>query len=667
MALEGIPVVTGTTAFPNANRDTAAPNPAVPEMIEGTTALVKDIFEHNLDAADALTAGALATIAALANAKLPPALPDPPAPPSIVTTVDGAIDFSVPSATSLGSVTTDALAAFVPEDVVIPDITPPADYVPVVEAIANIEPPALNLPNITAPPGLNLQIDTPTAPVDTIGPEPILLELEIPVLNMPALPLFNDTAPTFGVAPPSPFINWTEPTYTSTVSDAVKAVLLAMLVGGTGLTATVENAIWERERAREEVTTARAINEMVETWSARNFSLPQGPLEGARLALIDDRDLKVNGVSRDIAVKQADLEQKNREFAVEKGIAYEQLFTTLYMSIVDRNFQIAKFGVETAIQIYNAQVTAFGVEQAIFTQKIALYTAQLQGVFAYLKAFEALVSVEKAKADMNVAKVQAYGEKVKVYNSRVEAFKALIQAQQAKADLQKAVMDGYRAEIEGKVALVNGERAKMDAYVARMQGETARAGLEESHSRAYVAQVSGFAAKNDVLFKRVDAQISKNRNLVDYAVANVQRLNGIHSTELGLIQANLAAFQGSVSAALASSQVQRERLSFNRESQTQIANLLIERYRVATSQWTTRAQEIIQMATINAESLRAAGQIGSNLAAGMMAGIHAAVGLTAGASSSDSNQTSSSNQTSQSKIDSTSNSYQVLHQFSHRV
>lgn len=668
MALEGIPTTsTGSLAFPNANRDVEH-DPTIPGMIDSTSDMVEGIFEDNRARADDLTTKALETIEALKNNPFPADLPDPPAAPAIITRVDGSIGVDSEPAPNLGAFTDVTIDNLAIEDIVIPDISSTIpEYVPAVTALSIPEPPTLNLPSIPEPPIVDIEVEIPAAPSPSYGTEPVLLELEIPPYTAPTIPLFNDTAPEFVAVVPEPVIQWVEPEYASEIKDAVKAVLDTMLAGGTGLASEVEQAIHERNRAREDAGTQRAIAEAYDEFSARGFDNPQGPLDKKITALRDDRDLKVNGGSRDIAISQAELEQKNRQFAVTAGLDYERIFTGVFLAIVDRNFQIAKFGVETAVQIFNMQVAAFNVEQAVFGQKITLYRAQLEGVFTYLKAFEALVSVEKAKADMNVAKVQAYEAKVKAFQAQVDAYRALIQGQEAKANAGRAVIEGYRAVIEGKVALVQGERAKMDAYAARVGAEAQRANIEEANARAYTARVQAIGEEANIIVKQADVKIAKNRLLVDAFTARLQRASAITQADLALIQANLAGYQAATSKAVAKFGVERDKLAFTTQSQVSLANIAIEKFKALSAQWVARSTQVIQLSSIGAESLRAAGQLSTNLASGMMAGLHAAVGLSASASANEQQSTSTSNQTSQSRSLQESSSYIIDHKFNHRV
>jgi hypothetical protein len=654
-------------SIPNAITD-APVDPTVPQMIETTGDLVTTFLNLNQGFAQNAVTTALATMDALSTASLPPDLPDPPAAPAIVTTFASSAALAFAAPPNLGSLVTEPVDPFDPDTVTVPDITSDLPtFVPLGLTITVPDAPTLVLPSFPDEPGLDMSFDIPTAPTKDYGASPDLLEIRIPAYVPPVIPLFNDSAPEFDVLPPEPFLQWQEPVYSSTVQDGVKAVLAEMLAGGTGLPEDVEQAIWERARNREDIGSLKTVDEAVSRWTVRGFTHPTGQLNAQTLAVDEENQRKSNELSRDVMIKQAELEQTNRNFAVEKGISYEQVFTSVFMQIVDRNFQITKFGVETQIQIYNMQVTAFNVEQQVYAQKITKYRVDLDAAFALLKGFEAQVNAEKAKAEVNTAMVAAFAAKVAAFNSQVEAYKAVVQAATAKAGLQRDKVDVFKAQIDAGVAKIGGERAKFEAYTARVGGETAKATLEEANARGYTAQVSGFAAKADIIIKQADVALSVNRQTLDWNIANMNRITANVGQQLSVVQSNLAAFQALTARGLAVFEADKQLAMSNLQAQVSLSQVAIAKYTALIEQWKVRAQEIIQFGTVSAESLRAAGQMASNLASGAMAGTHVSAGLSSAVNASQSSARSSSDSTSESKSLALSNSYSVAHSYAHKV
>jgi hypothetical protein len=90
--------------------------------------------------------------------------------------------------------------------------------------------------------------------------------------------------------------------------------------GGTGIPAAVEDQIWERSRAREALDAQRQTDEVIEQFAGRGFALPSGGLFNATARIQDALSQKVSTHSREVAIKQVEIEIQNIRFAVEQGI-----------------------------------------------------------------------------------------------------------------------------------------------------------------------------------------------------------------------------------------------------------------------------------------------------------------------------------------------------------
>ena len=669
-AVEGYVPATGggpSSAFYNAVRD-APVDPTVPEMMEDTRSLVEEFFTTNREFADDAIALALQTIEDLKESILPPDLPAPPAAPQIITRFEAELGIGFGGDTDLGGFQPQTIEEFNPDLVELPDIegTMPA-YTGLVYAITIPPSPTLEAVPEPAAPVIDTAFEIGSPPVQDIGGAPDLDEIVLPTYTAPVIPTFDGEPPSFNVAPPNPVIQWTEPTYTSELKTAVAAVLQTMLAGGTGLAPDVENAIWDRLRAREERAGQARIAAAYMELEARGWERPQGVLDALVESIRQDVEAKLNAASRDVAIEQAQLEQKNRQFAVQATLDYERIFTAIFLAITERNFEIAKFHVETEIQVYNLQITAFNVERQVFEAKIAKFRADLDAALAYLKMFEALVEVEKAKAAINVAKVQAYEAQVKAYGARVEAYKALVQAAGVHADAQKAKADVYRAQIEGMVAKLGAQRAKFELFDAQVRGEESKVRLEGVNAQVFATRVQAWGQTADKLLKRADLDFQQNQQQLNWNIANMQRVTAFSGQELNAIQARLAAYQANTSRSTAKFQADASVAQADLQAQVTLSQLSIARFQALLEEWKTRSQEIIQYGLATAESLRSTGQIVSTMLSGTLAGLHVSAGISAGASAGQSSSRTSSDQTSQSKSTNENNNYSITHNYQHRT
>ena len=641
-------------------------DPIVPQFLEDSSNLVEEFLQLNKTFANTAFSAAQSAIDSLSTASFPQNLPDPPDPVAIISSASLGSDLSFDEVPVIQTLDQSPVAPFTPATIVIDDLTDeiPA-YVPIITGVSIPDPPTVQPVTMPAVPTVSTEFNVPDAPDSNFGTAPALVSYDLPIYVPPVLPLFNEAAPTFDAIPPSPVIDWTEPVYSSDIQDQIKVVLGEMLDGGTGLPAAVERAIWERGREREDDRSEQEVAAAMSQWTTRGFSHPPGQLNNQIIVLRDMTGRKVNELSREVMTKQADLEQKNRQFAVQYGIDYERVFTAVFLAVVDRNFQIAKFTVESQIQLYNMLVTSFNVEQQIFAQKVLVYKTQLDAAFYDIKAFEAEVGAYKAGAEMNVAMTQAYAEQVKAYSHEVDAYNSLVKAETEKANLQRVKVELYKAQVDGVVAEIQAQREVFMAYDSKIKGETSKVQLEEANSRAYVAQVQAIGEKATIIVKQADANISRDRLNLDWNIANMQRITTLNGQQVSLAQTELAAFEAVNRKAETKYRADLEGQRASLQTAIELGKLQIAKYEVLSSQWKTRVQEIVQMAEINAASLRAAGQIASTMAAGAMAASHVSAGLSASGSASQTSSRGVSDSTDH--RESYNSQYQVNHNYAHKT
>lgn len=102
--------------------------------------------------------------------------------------------------------------------------------------------------------------------------------------------------------------------------EATNWLVNTITVGGTGIAPAVEDQIWQRGRDRVITDGLRVENQTLDGFASRGFSLPPGALAASLQAVRFEQLLKTQEFSRDVAIRQADIEIENLRFAVEKAI-----------------------------------------------------------------------------------------------------------------------------------------------------------------------------------------------------------------------------------------------------------------------------------------------------------------------------------------------------------
>lgn len=90
--------------------------------------------------------------------------------------------------------------------------------------------------------------------------------------------------------------------------------------GGTGMNASVEDQIWQRDRSRILREGARLEDDAMAAWAARGWPQPPGALAHQVSEYQIATQQQVSEASRNTAIKQAEIEIENVRFAVKEAL-----------------------------------------------------------------------------------------------------------------------------------------------------------------------------------------------------------------------------------------------------------------------------------------------------------------------------------------------------------
>lgn len=198
--------------------------------------------------------------------------------------------------------------------------------------------------------------------------DPHLLALDLNIAQ------FDNLMGTMPSNPNNTFA-FTEVPYSATLLTDLRARLLEWVDGkSTGLLPSVEQAIWDRGRAREVVISNRKAQEAVRSFAMRGFSKPQGALSlEIQDAVQVQQDASLT-LSRDVMIKQADLEQANRKFSVEQAGKLEEAMIAYTSQQAARVLESAKALQQFLIDVYGHEVAAYGVQAQAYSARVGAET-----------------------------------------------------------------------------------------------------------------------------------------------------------------------------------------------------------------------------------------------------------------------------------------------------
>jgi len=505
-----------------------------------------------------------------------------------------------------------------------------------------------DLPGMTAlnqpqKPEIDTNIELPDLPQLQMPELEELIQLQIPDFIFPELEDFDGRPPSLdSVAVPNVFMEWREPVYQSDLFDDIQKKVKTCMAGGTGLPAPIEDALFSRARSRASRETERAVQESINDWAGRNYSMPPGMLAKQVASIREQGHLQASELNRDILIEASKMEIDNIRFMVEKGIALEQITANIFANTVNHLFETAKFNAESKISVFNAQVALFNAQNSAFESLTLVYKTKLDGALAKLSAYKAAVDAQVALGHINEQHVQVYKAKIDAVLSNVELYKASMQGASVRADVIKNQFDAYRSEVQAFGEQINAEKIKVDAYEAQTRAETARVGIFEAQTRAYASTVQAVQAKSSLKSEEIKLKMEAARTWISKYNADVEGYKANLQTRLSEAQLNTSAFGAQVDAwksgagvEITHAEMQSRFIDGNTRTNIAIAEMQIKEYEA-------KIQKSLQEAQLALEQAKALGQYSAQLAAGAMSAAHVSASISGSGSASTSKSTSTS-------------------------
>jgi hypothetical protein len=501
-------------------------------------------------------------------------------------------------------------------------------------------PPAIDTGGLPLRPAIDSAVDIPVSPTLVMPVMEALDSVSIPTFTAPVLPLFDGTLAEFAEAAPSGHINWTEPSYESESLDVVQETIQRMMAGGMGLAPEIEQQLFDRARAREDMTASKATAEAFDTFANKGFTMPPGALVAQVNAVAEQGRLQANALQREVMTKVADIEVENLRFAVSQSVAVEQLLMNIFNNAAQRTFEIARFTVESQIQLYNAKISLYNTLAGAYATRAQVFKIKTDAALAQLDVYRLQLEGQKLVGEINQQRVVTFNAKVQALLTQVEIYKADMQGAQLKTEVIRTQLEAYRTDVQAYAERIGADKLRFDAYRTQVDGEVAKVGVLEAEARVFGERVRAADVQANIQFKSVDAALQKLTNDTQRFVAVVDRSKTEIAAKLGAFEANARVAGLNIQYMSTENEATRSR----NEADVRVAELQLQTNTVMTSaaieRYRVNITKILEEAGLKQRSLAAAGQIASTLAGGAMAAQHVQASISA--NSSDSTNTSTS-------------------------
>ena len=365
---------------------------------------------------------------------------------------------------------------------------------------------------------------------------PVLRDIQVPDAPVVALPEFSAQRPETNLAAPSDFAERFRLDFADqntsmrsalegaidaqlakinpqfhTQMSAIESRLSQYLAGGSALRPEIEDAYFQRAADKASAEYQRTRDAAYAEGASRGFTIPGGAVFSAaaraRQAAADNNAR----VALEMALKQAELEQQNLQFAVTQSSNLRQIVLNATMQwaghLVQINGQALQYAqgvLQASVQLYETQVRIVQANVEIYRAEAQVYEYRLKSVLAVYDIYRAQVQALESQVNVDRARVEVFSTQANAYAAVANAYRAVIDGVAAKAQIEKLRVDAFGAEVQAYSAEVSAKTAEWNGYRAAMEANTVK-------TQAYQAQVQAFGQEVAAYKSQVEASESRIR------------------------------------------------------------------------------------------------------------------------------------------------------------
>src|ERR1035437_3375513 len=404
--------------------------------------------------------------------------------------------------------------------------------------------------NGVVPPSPGIDLNFVYPPVDLKLPTPPpLLSLDTVIFPSFAIPDFTAAVPTLTAMAPN-LIHYVEgAAYTSSLLTQLQTDLQNALSAGTwtGLPPAAEQGLWDRGREREFRAQADALAEL-ERMETMGFAFPPGVYIDARIKIQTETHNTSAGLSREVMIKQAELQLTNIVAARKDAATLESELIKYANEVAQRTFETAKYTTEASISIYNARVQAYAASLKALEVEATVYDTRIKGIMAQVDVVKSHIAFESAKAQINTALVEQYKSQVQAAEAVLEIFKTQVEIIKTQASVEQIKVSVFGEQIKAFVGQINAYTAQVEGYKAGVEAQGVVENVYKTQVDAYAAQVNaGVAEANAIIsgyrgeIEAYTAQIEGFKAAIQGMVGQAQAASQFNTAQAEVYRAETAA------------------------------------------------------------------------------------------------------------------------------
>jgi hypothetical protein len=425
-----------------------------------------------------------------------------------IPTVDGITAPARPTETAFTAPSVGNIPEFLAAEPILNFPDTPSSPMPTAPGAA----PEFNAPN------------TPDKPVFSLPAIPSFEPIALPQTPLVEVPYFEMDAEFGELVEPTERFEYSEKEYESVLLDAAKAKILKDIQeGGYGIDDADEQRLWDRAREREAKNAAAAMDEAARVAAARGFRLPPGVLLSQQEAAQQEYLTKVSSLSRDIAVKRADMYVENRKFALTTAVQIEDMLIRQAASTAERFLNAAKITAEIGIAIFNAQVARYNAKVQAYQGYAAAFESRIRAALSAVEIYKAQIDGARLTVEVQKTHAEIYQTQVNGAMALVTLYKTEMEAAQIAAQIEQLKLQAFKANVEVYSEQVRARAVEFDMFESQIKGEVAKVDAYESTVRAYAARISGFETKARVAETVARTEIAQQSAKTDMYRTDIEK------------------------------------------------------------------------------------------------------------------------------------------------
>lgn len=468
----------------------------------------------------------------------------------------------------------------------------------------------------------------PAAPTINLPVAPAFSNVVMPTITDIVIPTLTALAPSSLLPDPTDLFQFSEAGYNQTTqfTTAQAKLLHDIIYGGYGIEVQDEEGLWDRAKDRELRAASDATDDIVRAMAVRGFDLPPGAML-AQLAAVQQAGIeKVSQLSREIALKRADMYVENRKFTIVNIKDYEQLTMAIYNAMMERALNAAKAVAEFSIEVYNASIAKYRILMEAFAIQVQAYGEQVRAQVAQIEAQRLKLQVVQTQVDVEKAEVQLYVAQVEGQKLLVEMYRTDVSAMEGLAQVEHLKLDTFRTQIEVYAELLRAQTLQLQGYEAQTRGDYVQTEIYATKVNAQLVQAK---------FAETQAQINDTNARI--AIENLR-------ANLAIIQSNTEVYKAQAQGTALTNEAQARTFQARTEAFRSIAGIMdtIGRLEIAGADLNLKAAYEGQQLGIDyskavlANRVSAAGIAVDALSRGIQANLGQVLGISAGINSSTS-------------------------------